>query len=98
MTSMMKMVRTKFEIHTNMIAQLNIIYMHESMQVPAFSTQTSSRDKNPIFSTPFGSVTFTRAKYRILSHFSFPKTLFPSFSNHHCLQFLYTPCFSILHA
>ena len=28
-------------------------------------------DKNPIFSTSFGSVTFTRAKYRIFVSFSF---------------------------
>ena len=37
-----------------------------------------------------------------LSHFSFPKTLFPSFLHHHCLQFLYPTnflvreCFSLL--
>ena len=38
----------------------------------------------------------------ILSHFSFPKTLFPSFLHHLCLQFLYPTnflvreCFSLL--
>ena len=37
-----------------------------------------------------------------LSHFPFPKTLFPSFLHHHCLQFLYPinflvrECFSLL--
>ena len=37
-----------------------------------------------------------------LSHFSFPKTLFPFFLHHHCLQFLYPTnffvreCFSLL--
>ena len=52
-------------------------------------------DKNPIFSTSFGSVGF-------LSHFSFPKTLFPPFLHHLYLQFLYSTnflvreCFSLL--
>ena len=38
----------------------------------------------------------------LLSHFSFPKTLFPSFLHHLCLQFLYPTnflvreCFSLL--
>ena len=56
--------------------------------------------QNPIFSTSFGSVTY--AKYRILSHFSFPKHLFRSFLHYHCLQFLYPTnflvreCFSLL--
>ena len=42
------------------------------------------------------------AKYRILYHSSFPKTLFPSFIHHLCLQFLYPTnflvreCFSLL--
>ena len=71
MTSMMKMVRTKFEIQTNMSAQLKMIYMHESMQVPAFSTQTSTQEKNTKFSTFFSSITFTRSKYSIFVSFFF---------------------------
>ena len=46
-------------------------------------------------STSFDYVTFTRAKYRILYHFSFPKTLFSSFLHHHCLQFPYPTNFLV---
>ena len=51
------------------------------MLFPASYLKWTQKDKNPIFSTSFGSVTFTRAKYiGFLSHFPFPKTLFPSWS------------------
>ena len=98
MTSMMKMVRTKFEIQTNMSVQLKMIYVHESMQVPAFSTQTSTRDKNPIFSTSFGSVTYTRGKYRIFVSFFISQNLVPFFFQPPLppipipTMFFYTPC------
>ena len=42
------------------------------------SRQKSNYYKNPVFSTSFGSVTFTRAKYRTLSHYpSFSQNLVP---------------------
>ena len=60
------------------------------------------RDKNPTFSTFFGSVTFNVLNIGFLSHFSFPKTLLPSFL-HHVYPNSYIPptfsvreCFSLL--
>ena len=58
--------------------------------------------KNPIFSTSFGSVTFTRAKYRICSIiYLFPKPCFLPFyttfaSNSYPTNFLVRECFSLL--
>ena len=37
----------------------------------------------------------TEAKYRMLSHYPFLKTLFPSFYHHHCLKFLYPTNFLV---
>ena len=51
--------------------------------------------QNSIFSTCKCNRTKRSAKCRILSHFSFPKTLFPFFLHHLCLQFLYLANFLV---
>ena len=52
-------------------------------------------ETKPIFSTCKCNRTKTSAKYRFVSHFHFPKTSFPYFLHHLCLQFLYPITFLI---
>ena len=87
------------------VCTIKMIYMHESMSVPAFNTQTSTRDKNPILSTSFGSVTFTRSKYSIFVSFFFSQYLVPfffyttfAFNSYIPTTFSFRECFSLLHA
>ena len=51
--------------------------------------------KNPIFSTCKLTEPKEVLNIGFLSHFSFPKTLFPSFLHHLCLQFLYPTNFLV---
>ena len=92
-------------IRTRLLSTIRNIFQVHKMHYGcgAFYSVHTCTQFNPIFSTSFGLVTFTCAKYRIfVSFFFFPKTLFASFLHNPCLQFLYPTnflvreCFSLL--